>query len=140
MRRGENKVLHLLAYLSSHNIGWQKAIFTIAGLALSTYLFLTEEWNDFYRYMRSMFLLWANFSIVLGLIAVLEKAPNRVFDRKAIVKIMLMASVIFIVMFDSNLPQVGKYPIIEISLMIAASLYSYSEFLRLDWGSGNSDA
>lgn len=125
--------MHRLAYLRSHDYCWQKSIFTFAGLALSTYLFLTEEWNDFYRYMRSMFLLWANFSIILGLIAVLEKAPNRLFDRKAIVKIILMAIVVFIVMFDSDLPQAGTYPIVEIGLMIAASLYSYSEFLRLDW-------
>ena len=83
--------------------------------------------------MRSMFLLWANFSIIHGLIAILEKAQKRVFDRKAFIKITLMAAVVYIVMFDSDLPQVGTYPIIEICLMIVASLYSYCEFLRLDW-------
>ena len=99
--------MYVLSYLRSHDPGWYRTMFTVAGLGLSTYLFLTEEWNDFYRYMRSMFLLWANFSIILGLIAILEKAQKRVFDRKAFIKITLMAAVVYIVMFDSDLPQVG---------------------------------
>ena len=125
--------MYLLAFLRSHDPGWYKTMFTVAGLGLSTYLFLTEEWDDFYRYMRSMFLLWANFSIILGLIAILEKAPKRIFDRKAFLKIILMAAVVYIVMIDADFPQVGTYPIIDICLMIVASLYSYCEFLRLDW-------
>lgn len=74
-----------------------------------------------------------NFSIILGLIAILEKAQKRIFDRKAFLKITLIAAVVYIVMFDSDLPQVGIYPIIEICFMIVASLHSYREFLRLDW-------